>query len=145
MTRDQDLQITWVAKGRYPIALWPSAGALTRFTKAKAPIAPVIKVQEGTHAGAIGSALGFLNKAPHPNAAKVFINWFLSREGQGINQRRVRKQTRRVDVPTGKLQDFEIRLPGIKYFPSVEENEEFILTETEKYDKIAQEIFAPLK
>jgi ABC-type Fe3+ transport system substrate-binding protein len=26
--------------------------------------------------------LGIVNKAPHPNAAKVFINWFLSRDGQ---------------------------------------------------------------
>ena len=36
-----------------------------------------------------------MNKAPHPNAAKVFINWFLSREGQAVNQKGVRKQSRK--------------------------------------------------
>ena len=30
MTRDQDLQNTWVAKGKYPIALWPSVGRLAK-------------------------------------------------------------------------------------------------------------------
>jgi ABC-type Fe3+ transport system substrate-binding protein len=28
-----------------------------------------------------------LNRAPHPNAAKVFINWVLSREGQTAFQK----------------------------------------------------------
>jgi ABC-type Fe3+ transport system substrate-binding protein len=28
-----------------------------------------------------------MNRAPHPNAAKVFINWVLSREGQIAFQR----------------------------------------------------------
>ncbi|MDP2646013.1 MAG: extracellular solute-binding protein [Desulfobacterales bacterium] len=145
MTRNQDLQVTWVAKGKYPIALWPSLGALSRFISAKAPVAPVVKVKEGTHAGSTGSALGFFNKAPHPNAAKVFINWFLSREGQDINERHVRKQTRRIDVPPEGLKEFEIRLPGVEYYPKVDEKEEFILTEAKKYDKLAKEIFAPLK
>ncbi|MDP2646017.1 MAG: ABC transporter substrate-binding protein [Desulfobacterales bacterium] len=145
MTRDLNLQVTWVAKGKYPIALWPSLGALSRFTQAKAPIKPIVQVKEGTHAGSMGSALGLFNKAPHPNAAKVFVNWFLSREGQEINQIQVRKQTRRMDVPPKGLQDFEVRLPGVKYFTKIDEKEEFILTETKNYNKLAQEIFAPLK
>jgi ABC-type Fe3+ transport system substrate-binding protein len=27
-----------------------------------------------------------VNRAPHPNAARVYINWFLSREGQITSQ-----------------------------------------------------------
>ena len=42
-------------------------------------------------AGALGggnsSVLTFLKDAPHPNAAKILINWFLSREGQETWQR----------------------------------------------------------
>jgi len=55
-------------------------------------------VKEGIVAGSAGSGLSILNKAPHPNAAKVFANWFLSREGQAVIQKKVRKQTRRIDV-----------------------------------------------
>ena len=58
---------------------------------------PVVDMKEGTSAGSTGSALAVFNKAPHPNAAKVFINWFLSREGQALSQKAVRKQTRRVE------------------------------------------------
>ena len=28
------------------------------------------------------STLWLVNKAPHPNAVKVFINWLLTKEGQ---------------------------------------------------------------
>jgi len=145
MTRDQDLQATWVAKGKYPITLWPSLGAVARFIDAGAPVRPIVNVKEGTHAGSTGSALGLFNKAPHPNAAKVFINWFLSREGQDINEKHVRKQTRRIDVPPEGLKDFEIRIAGVKYFPKVDEKEEFILTEAKNYDKLAEQIFASLR
>ena len=30
--------------------------------------------------------LGIANNAPHPNAAKLFINWYLSRQGQALWQ-----------------------------------------------------------
>ncbi|MGB7951466.1 MAG: extracellular solute-binding protein, partial [Candidatus Binatia bacterium] len=35
--------------------------------------------KEGSSFSAGGGSLSLLNQAPHPNAAKVFINWFLSR------------------------------------------------------------------
>jgi len=38
-----------------------------------------------------------VNRAPHPNAAKVFINWFLSREGQLIAQSIAAKQGDSID------------------------------------------------
>ena len=49
---------------------------------------PADRIKE---AGALGagnsSVLAFIKDAPHPNAAQVFINWFLSREGQETWQR----------------------------------------------------------
>ena len=38
--------------------------------------------KEGSSFSSGGGSLSLLNQAPHPNAAKVFINWFLSRKGQ---------------------------------------------------------------
>ncbi|MDP2647105.1 MAG: extracellular solute-binding protein [Desulfobacterales bacterium] len=145
MTRNQDLQATWLAKGKYPIALWPSSGPVARFIGAGAPIRPNSNMKEGSAAGSAGSGLSVFNKAPHPNAAKVFINWFLSREGQEINQEVVRKQTRRLDVPPVGLGPYEQRISGVKYFPLPDEKEKFILTESKKYKKLAKELFAPLK
>ena len=44
-----------------------------------------------------------LNRHPHPNAAKVFINWFLSQEGQiaflHANKDELRVGSMREDLP----------------------------------------------
>ena len=39
-------------------------------------------VKEGSSVTAYNGTLSYFNRAPHPNAAKVAINWLLSREGQ---------------------------------------------------------------
>ncbi|MSQ27379.1 MAG: ABC transporter substrate-binding protein [Dehalococcoidia bacterium] len=38
------------------------------------------------------------NKAPHPNAAKLFINWFLTKEGQTIWSKAIPLNSARADV-----------------------------------------------
>jgi iron(III) transport system substrate-binding protein len=42
--------------------------------------------------------LMFVNRAPHPNAAKLFINWMLSKEGQTAWTKQTETNSRRVDV-----------------------------------------------
>jgi ABC-type Fe3+ transport system substrate-binding protein len=39
------------------------------------------------------------NRAPHPNAAKLFINWFLSKEGQTAWCKEIPTNSARTDVP----------------------------------------------
>ena len=39
-----------------------------------------------------------INQAPHPNAAKVFINWLLSQEGQTVYAKATLYNSRRTDV-----------------------------------------------
>lgn len=43
--------------------------------------------------------LWFVNRAPHPNAAKLFINWMLSKEGQTAWTKHTETNSRRADVP----------------------------------------------
>ncbi len=49
----------------------------------------------------IGQPLWLVNNAPHPNSAKVFINWFLGPEGQAVHTRTARVNSRRPDVAPG--------------------------------------------
>ena len=43
----------------------------------------IVRWKEGIDMSAKGyGALSLINRHPHPNAAKVFINWFLSPKGQ---------------------------------------------------------------
>jgi ABC-type Fe3+ transport system substrate-binding protein len=46
-----------------------------------------------------------LKNAPHPNATKLFVNWFLSREGQEVYSRTMHQATRRMDVDVKWLRE----------------------------------------
>jgi iron(III) transport system substrate-binding protein len=54
------------------------------------------------------------NQAPHPNAAKVFLNWLLSRETQTKIADQLGHNSRRVDVPAAN--EAKRPLPGVEYF-----------------------------
>jgi ABC-type Fe3+ transport system substrate-binding protein len=58
-------------------------------------------------------AVRLVNKAPHTNAATVFINWLLSKEAQTAWATIGGRPSRRLDVPrvTGMSPE-----PGVDYF-----------------------------
>ncbi len=83
-----------------------------------------------------------VNRAPHPNAAKVWINWFLSREGQTANTRASGVQSTREDIPTDFLVPSTVRQPGVKYRRlNVEMDEEKMAADMSNVIKKLQEIF----
>jgi iron(III) transport system substrate-binding protein len=43
------------------------------------------------------------NRAPHPNAAKVFLNWLLSKETQTKMSAELKRNSRRTDVPPASV------------------------------------------
>jgi iron(III) transport system substrate-binding protein len=45
--------------------------------------------------------IGWYNNAPHPNAARIFVNWYLSREAQQAVATRTRANSRRLDTTPG--------------------------------------------
>jgi len=81
ITRDPRLQVEWVARGKYPIALATYTDQMINFFVSGAPIMQH-KVKEGGFVTSSTGALGLFNHAPHPNASIVFANWLLSKEGQ---------------------------------------------------------------
>jgi len=88
ISRDRRQATNWLARGKYTLCFM--CRDIERAKRQGLPVAayPADRIKE---AGALGagnsSVLAFLKNAPHPNAAKVFINWFLSREGQETWQR----------------------------------------------------------
>ena len=63
-------------------------------------------------------------KAPHPSAAKLFINWFLSREGQTLTHTlipNIDRASLRTDIPYGEVVAQHRRVPGKEYaFPDAD-------------------------
>ncbi len=141
LTRDVRQQVEWVARGKYPIALAPYVDAIADMQKAGAPIKWISPV-EGVYlsSGASGS-LSYFSQAPHPNAAKVFVNWFMTKEGLTIWSQSSLTQSARKDVPTDFLYPEGIRDPKVKYFNS--NTEEVLLKEEDAY-KLAREIYGSL-
>ena len=49
------------------------------------------------------------NRAPNPNAAKVFLNWLLSRDTQASLSDTLKRNSRRADVPPARAETMPIR------------------------------------
>jgi ABC-type uncharacterized transport system YnjBCD substrate-binding protein len=76
--------------------------------------------KDGVGMEAGGTMISLMNRAPHPNAAKVLINWFLSREGQIAAQKGDPNDqgpnSLREDIPKDELPAWSLRQKGVRYF-----------------------------
>lgn len=140
IARDKRLPVEWLAKGKYSIGMALTPGTINDFIEAGAPI-KFVPTKEGTYLTSGSGVAVIINRAPHPNAVKVYVNWLLSREGQTLFSEATGSQSARVDVPTSHLAAHATRQSGVNYFLS--DTEEFALTQLETA-KIALEIFGPL-
>lgn len=111
----------WLAQGKYAFAL----GASPSFLEANAAKAQGLPVdwfgpkqfKEGVALTSGASCTGLINKSPHPNAAKVAINWILSREGQLAYQKILDPghDSLRTDIPKDIVPPDLRRVDGLKY------------------------------
>ncbi|HWP57353.1 MAG TPA: extracellular solute-binding protein [Candidatus Acidoferrales bacterium] len=119
LSREHQQAIDWVGVGKFALCVFCRDG----FTaKAKAQGLPVDYVnhndlKEMPRLRGSASAVTLVNRAPHPNAAKLFINWFLSRRGQIVYQEsHGDRDSLRVDIPKDKVPAAQRRVAGRKYF-----------------------------
>jgi iron(III) transport system substrate-binding protein len=120
-SRDDRQALDWLAVGKYSLCLFCG-----NIEAAKAQGLPVeeFEVYRWKETAAISSgsngSLALMNQAPHPNAARVFINWLLSRDGQGSFQRIMNSpdllvESMRVDIGKDPVPALQRRVPGTKY------------------------------
>lgn len=105
--RDARLEAEWLARGKYAILIVVKSET-KRMRDLGAPIEVVVP-KDGNYLSAGQGTVAYFDKAPHPKAAQVFINWFLTREGQEVTSRSQRQQSSRVDIPVDFLPVEEIR------------------------------------
>lgn len=115
MSTDDRQMLDWVAQGRYAIAIAPSELLTAELKDKGVPIEllPAEALREGSYLTAGVASIAVLDQAPHPNAVKVFLNWFLSREAQTAWSKAAGYTSRRLDVPRGHLPPFLIPKEGI--------------------------------
>ncbi len=110
----------WLAGGKYAICI----GCLY-VEQAKQQGLPIdmfdtVEWKEGATFQAGSGSIALINRAPNPNAAKVFINWLLSREGQmevqRIPDRGANYNSGRIDIPKDDVAPENRMVPGKPYF-----------------------------
>ena len=79
-SRDFRQLTDWLATGKF--ALCFSCRGVQRATRLGLPVDALRGLREGPYLTVGGATLSQPDRTRNPNAAKVFINWFLSRKGQ---------------------------------------------------------------
>ena len=101
--RDLRQGTDWLAQGKFPVCF-----LCRRIDRAQMQGLPVAEldpysIAERPGIGSGSGAIVLINRHPHPSAAKVFINWFLSQEGQiafrQANTDELRVGSMREDLP----------------------------------------------
>jgi iron(III) transport system substrate-binding protein len=124
---DRRILETWVVGGRFPLqAVATGTEDLMTLSKKGLPIKQLfLPKQVGLiRAGGSGCCISAFANAPHPNAAKLFINWFLSKEGQTLTHTmipNIDRSSLRNDIPIGEVVPDQRRVAGKQYaFPDAE-------------------------
>jgi len=92
-----------LAKGNLSLTIGVGYRDFDAFLDANLPVKHLPTLKEGTYVSGGNGIVGVIKGAPHPNAAKVFFNWLLSREGQELHGKTAQQPTRRLDVDTKGL------------------------------------------
>ena len=123
VSQDRRQSSDWLAAGKFPICI--DCGDTDRAKQQGLPVDefPHANLKEANYEVSTSgnSGIALINQAPNPNAAKVFINWFLSRAGQMVWQATMNGKVQepsdsmRVDIPKDKVSAPAKREEGKKY------------------------------
>lgn len=121
LSRDDRQAMDWLAVGKFPLCLF--CGDIETARAHGLPVEEfntyTWKESPAIYSGSNGTVT-LMNNAPHPNAARVFINWLLSRDGQTSFQKIMNTpdlvmESMRVDISKDPIAPEKRRAPGVKY------------------------------
>jgi iron(III) transport system substrate-binding protein len=117
--RDFRQSIDWLASGKASLCFFCSDTDKAKLQGL--PVDEFVNFKEGAPLVTQYGSLALLNRAPHANAAKVFINWYLSRDGQIALQKSVARSgaetadSLRIDIPKDDVKPENRRATGVNY------------------------------
>jgi iron(III) transport system substrate-binding protein len=114
VSREERQIADWLARGIYPISIGLRANDIVTLSEEGFPIAVVLRdAKSGPPSVSAGFGLtALVNRAPHPNAAKLFINWIAMREGNETYNRAEIGVSTRADVDNSWAPEYVIPKPG---------------------------------
>ena len=136
MSNEERQIVDFVARGRYPIAIGPS-GTLTFQLKAQGLPVELFGsagLQEGGFVTASNGTISVVRNTPRPNAAKVYLNYLLSNEGQAAWSKASGLASLRRDVPRDHIPEILLPQEGVSYQETY--REKYVLMRREIVDYI---------
>jgi iron(III) transport system substrate-binding protein len=102
LSRDNRQVAEFMVRGRYPIALGVNQQILSGFQRqGLGKNLKLIHLSEMDTVSSSSSTLWLVNKAPHPAAARVFMNWLLTKDAQAVWAKEAEMNSRRIGVEPG--------------------------------------------
>jgi iron(III) transport system substrate-binding protein len=118
ISRDERQLTDWLLRGTYPIVFGADYARVEEMRKEGMSVLSVHNLPDLPGTVAVSNGLvGLFKNAPHPNAAKLFINWLASKEGLEVYARAVKYATTRNDIDEQSfVPAASIPRPGVNYF-----------------------------
>jgi len=123
LSRDDRQLLEWVVRGRYAIVISPSELEATDL-KSKGINIDLLgaeQFKEGSYLTAAFGSMALMKRAPHPNAAKLYLNWLLTRDGQTQWTKLSGYPSRRLDAPRDHLNSMLVPKERVEYQPNYKE------------------------
>lgn len=139
ISRDTRLITDGLARAAYPITLGAEDAVVEKLRKEGIPLA-ILKHFPDLYPEISASfgQVALFDNAPHPNAAKVFVNWMASKEGSEVFNRAMGTVPTRNDIDESHLPPQIIPRDGVKYFDTYDW--EFTVTKKEQVRKRMREL-----
>ena len=137
MSRDDRQILDFAARGKYPIAIGAGDLPTSQFIARGLPLKLLRPeaLKEGTYITTGNGSLSIPRSAPHPNALRVYVDFFLSQEGQLAWSKVAGFASMRRDVSKDHVPDFLVPKEGMPY-PDLS---------SEKYVNMREEVTAFIK
>ncbi len=115
VSRDDRQMADWLARGTYPISLGLSPSDIQELHSQGLPgklLGPLDG--PGWVSGGFG-VLGLFDPPPHPNAAKLFVNWMASPDGMAVHAEAENQVPLRRDVAHPWVHEYQVPKDGVNY------------------------------
>jgi iron(III) transport system substrate-binding protein len=134
----------WLAAGKFAICFFCSPAQVSDAASKGLPVGSFGPMKEGVGLVTTLASLALPTSRPHPNASKVFLNWYLSRDGQITLQKELHKlgddlQSLRTDIPVEYIPP-ESRRPEGGNYVDLDSRQEWL--QREPFLKVFEEAMA---
>ena len=122
LARDFTQMLDWLAAGKFSLGIFVGSTETAKAMSHGLPVKEFFPGQfkEGAAISPFNGTVSLINRAPHPNTAKVLINWLLSREGQAAVQQHLAgegniRESLRDDIAKDVIPLAQRRDPKVRY------------------------------